>query len=213
MGKHDHYDYLFKVILVGDVTVGKTNLVGRYTRNTFTSATKATVGVDYATHIVNVDGKTIKVLIWDTSGQERFQALSNSYYRGAAGALIVYDITMADSFRNVERWLGKLREHIDENAAIMLVGNKSDLEELRTVRKEEGRRFAEKHHLSFIETSAMDDINVGNAFRSTVTDIYEMVSGKASHNHHLNRHKPTEAEGVITITDSNFSKDKQKCKC
>ena len=105
----DDYDYLFKVVLIGDSGVGKSNLLSRFTRNEFSLESKSTIGVEFATRSMNVDGKTIKAQIWDTAGQERFRAVTSAYYRGAVGALIVYDITRGHTFDNVARWLEELR--------------------------------------------------------------------------------------------------------
>merc|ERR1711991_569539 len=133
MSKDDEYDYLFKVVLIGDSGVGKSNLLSRFTRDEFSTDSKSTIGVEFATRSVACDGKTIKAQIWDTAGQERYRAITSAYYRGAVGALLVYDLTQASTFRNCERWLNELRDHADKYIAIMLVGNKSDLSHLRAV--------------------------------------------------------------------------------
>lgn len=116
-----------------------------------------------------VDGKTIKAQIWDTAGQERYRAITAAYYRGAVGALLVYDIAKHLTYENVERWLRELRDHADQNIVIMLVGNKSDLRHLRAVLTEEAKAFAERNGLSFIETSALDSTNVDMAFQNILT--------------------------------------------
>merc|ERR1712032_1781372 len=119
MGSHhkpdDDYDYLFKVVLIGDTGVGKSNLLSRFTRNEFSLESKSTIGVEFATRSIQVDGKTIKAQIWDTAGQERYRAITSAYYRGAVGALLVYDITKHMTYENVERWLKELRDHADSN--------------------------------------------------------------------------------------------------
>jgi len=124
------------------------------------------------------DGKTIKAQIWDTAGQERYRAITSAYYRGAVGALLVYDIAKHLTYENVERWLRELRDHADANIVIMLVGNKSDLRHLRAVPTDEAKAFAEKNNLSFIETSALDSTNVETAFHNILTEIYRIVSQK-----------------------------------
>merc|ERR1712211_36727 len=129
----DDYDYLFKVVIIGDSGVGKSNLLSRFTRNEFHLDSKSTIGVEFATRSIQHDGKIIKAQIWDTAGQERYRAITSAYYRGAVGALLVYDISKQATFKNVERWLTELREHADNNIVIMLVGNKSDLKHLRAV--------------------------------------------------------------------------------
>jgi len=180
MSKEDNYDYLFKVVLIGDSGVGKSNLLSRFTRNEFNLESKSTIGVEFATRSIQTeDNKTIKSQIWDTAGQERYRAITSAYYRGAVGALLVYDIAKHVTYENVERWLKELRDHADSNIVIMLVGNKSDLRHLRAVPTEEAKAFAEKNSLSFIETSALDSTNVEAAFQNILTEIYRIVSHKA----------------------------------
>ncbi|KAG6634359.1 hypothetical protein CIPAW_12G113200 [Carya illinoinensis] len=135
----DDYDYLFKVVLIGDSGVGKSNLLSRFTKNEFNLESKSTIGVEFATRTLNVDGKVIKAQIWDTAGQERYRAITSAYYRGAVGALLVYDITRHATFENADRWLKELRGHTDSNIIVMLAGNKSDLRHLVAVSTEEAR--------------------------------------------------------------------------
>ncbi|OZC07628.1 Ras family protein [Onchocerca flexuosa] len=127
---------------------------------------------------MSVEGKTVKAQIWDTAGQERYRAITSAYYRGAVGALLVYDIAKHVTYENVERWLKELRDHADQNIVIMLVGNKSDLRHLRAVPTDEAKAYAEKNQLSFIETSALDSTNVEAAFTNILTEIYKSVSVK-----------------------------------
>ncbi|KAG6545152.1 hypothetical protein Mapa_013417 [Marchantia paleacea] len=175
----DDYDYLFKVVLIGDSGVGKSNLLSRFTRNEFSLESKSTIGVEFATRSINVDSKLIKAQIWDTAGQERYRAITSAYYRGAVGALLVYDITRHVTFENVERWLKELKDHTDSNIVVMLVGNKSDLRHLRAVSTDDGQSFSEKESLFFMETSALESTNVENAFKQILTQIYRVVSKKA----------------------------------
>mmetsp|Transcript_11548 Transcript_11548/g.36913 ORF Transcript_11548/g.36913 Transcript_11548/m.36913 type:complete len:213 (-) Transcript_11548:63-701(-) len=178
MQKDDEYDYLFKIVLLGDSGVGKSNLLSRFTRNEFHLESKSTIGVEFATKSIKADGKILKAQIWDTAGQERYRAITSAYYRGAVGALLVYDISQHVSFENCERWLKELRDHADANIVIMLVGNKSDLEHKRQVSKEEAIAFAEKHELAFIETSAQEGTGVQSAFVRILTEIYRQMSRK-----------------------------------
>ena len=180
--------------MIGDSGVGKSNLLSRFTRNEFNLDSKSTIGVEFATRSIQVDSKTIKAQIWDTAGQERYRAITSAYYRGAVGALLVYDISKHQTYENVTRWLKELRDHADANIVIMLVGNKSDLRHLRAVPTEEAKSFASKwrsperlrcpfssmvlisfstgeNHLSFIETSALDASNVELAFQNILTGI------------------------------------------
>ena len=176
VGREDEYDYIFKVVLIGDSGVGKSNLLSRFTRNEFNLESKSTIGVEFATRSVQVDGKSIKAQIWDTAGQERYRAITTAYYRGAVGALVVYDVAKHLTFENVERWLRELKDHTDQKVVTMLVGNKSDLRHLRAVTTEEAKALAEKFDLSFIETSALDSTNVETAFQNILTEIQQLVS-------------------------------------
>ncbi|XP_025081938.1 ras-related protein Rab-11B-like [Pomacea canaliculata] len=172
-GADDQYDYIWKVVLVGDSGVGKTNLLSRFTRNEFNAESKSTIGVEFATRNVNIKGKMVRAQIWDTAGQERYRAITSVYYRGAVGALVVYDLTKPQTFFNLDKWLDELREHAEANVRIMVVGNKTDLRHLRAITTDEGRTLAEKSGFSFIETSALDSTNVGEAFNNLLVDIFK----------------------------------------
>ncbi|KAJ4907127.1 Ras-related protein RABA1h [Raphanus sativus] len=175
----DDYDYLFKVVLTGDSGVGKSNLLSRFTKNDFSHDSRSTIGVEFATRSIQVDDKIVKAQIWDTAGQERYRAITSAYYRGAVGALLVYDVTRHVTFENVERWLKELRNHTDANIVIMLVGNKADLRHLRAIPTEEVKAFAERENTFFMETSALEALNVENAFTEVLTQIYRVVSKNA----------------------------------
>ena len=127
---------------------------------------------------MQVEGKVIKAQIWDTAGQERYRAITSAYYRGAYGALLVYDVTKPTTFENVSRWLKELRDHADSNIVIMLVGNKTDLKHLRGVAAEDAQSFAEKEGLSFLETSALEATNVDRSFEMILGEIYRIISKK-----------------------------------
>lgn len=175
----EEYDYLFKVVLIGDSGVGKSNLLSRFTRNEFCLESKSTIGVEFATRTLQVEGRTVKAQIWDTAGQERYRAITSAYYRGALGALLVYDVTKPTTFENVSRWLKELRDHADSNIVIMLIGNKTDLKHLRAVATEDAQGYAEKEGLSFIETSALEATNVEKAFQTILAEIYRIISKKS----------------------------------
>ncbi|KAI3456206.1 hypothetical protein Pfo_012869 [Paulownia fortunei] len=175
----EDYDYLFKVVLIGDSGVGKSNLLSRFTRNEFSQESKSTIGVEFATRSIHVDEKVVKAQIWDTAGQERYRAITSAYYRGAVGALLVYDATRHVTFENVERWLKELRGHTDSNIVIMLVGNKADLRHLRAVPTQDAKEFAERESTFFMETSALEALNVEKAFTEVLTQIYHVISRKA----------------------------------
>jgi Ras-related protein Rab-11A len=172
-------DYVFKIVLIGDSAVGKSQLLARFARNEFSLDSKATIGVEFQTRTLVIDHKTVKAQIWDTAGQERYRAVTSAYYRGAVGAMLVYDITKRQTFDHVARWLEELRGHADNNIVIMLIGNKCDLGNLRAVPIEDAKEFAQREGLFFLETSALEAINVESAFLTVLTDIYRIISKKA----------------------------------
>uniref|UniRef100_V9KWI7 Ras-related protein Rab-25 n=1 Tax=Callorhinchus milii TaxID=7868 RepID=V9KWI7_CALMI len=168
----DDYNFVFKVVLIGESGVGKSNLLSRFTRNEFNHDSRTTIGVEFSTRSVTVGGVTVKTQIWDTAGLERYRAITSAYYRGAVGALLVYDITKHLTYDHVERWLNELLDHADNNLVVMLVGNKCDLTELRAVPCEEAKSFADKHGLLYMETSALDSTNVEPAFQTVIAEIF-----------------------------------------
>ncbi|KAL7593432.1 uncharacterized protein LOC111904250 [Lactuca sativa] len=172
--EEDHtHDHFFKLILIGDSHVGKSNLLSRFCDNKFTLEFNSTIGVEFATKTLHIDGKHIMVQIWDTSGHKKVRAITDAYYRGATGALLVYDVTKHITFVNIQRWLADLRNHADPNMVLMLIGNKSDVRHSVTVLTEVGKSFAEKESLYFIETSALRDTNVEKAFTEIVDRMYQ----------------------------------------
>ncbi|WOK97639.1 ras-related protein Rab11D-like [Canna indica] len=177
-GGGDKIDYVFKVVLIGDSAVGKSQILARFARNEFSLDSKATIGVEFQTRTLVIQHKSVKAQIWDTAGQERYRAVTSAYYRGAVGALLVYDITKRQSFDHIPRWLEELRSHADRNIVIMLVGNKTDLEDQRAVTTEDAKEFAQKENVFFLETSALEATNVENAFQNVLTEIFNIVNRK-----------------------------------
>jgi small GTP-binding protein len=171
-------DFLLKIVLIGDSGVGKTNILARFTRDQFNPESKSTIGVEFATKTLEVSGKTVKAQIWDTAGQERYRAITSAYYRGAIGALVIYDITTALTFSSLGKWLQELRENADTNIVIMLVGNKTDLADKRAVSVDEGIGFSKSENILFIETSARDSSNVSEAFTTLMTEVVGKLAGK-----------------------------------
>lgn len=171
------YAYLFKYIIIGDTGVGKSCLLLQFTDKRFQPVHDLTIGVEFGARLINIDQQQIKLQIWDTAGQESFRSITRSYYRDAAGALLVYDITRRDSFTHLTRWLEEARQNGNPNMVIMLIGNKSDLEHRRAVTTQEGEAFAKEHGLIFLETSAKTAVNVEVAFLKTAEGIYEKIKG------------------------------------
>ncbi|KAK9130100.1 hypothetical protein Sjap_010587 [Stephania japonica] len=169
-------DYVFKIVLIGDSAVGKSQILSRFARNEFSVDSKATIGVEFQTRTVVIQHKSVKAQIWDTAGQERYRAVTSAYYRGAVGAMLVYDITKRQSFDHIPRWLEELRGHADKNIVIILLGNKSDLENQRAVPTEDAKEFAQKEGLFFLETSALESTNVETAFLTVLTEIFNIVN-------------------------------------
>ncbi|KAI4382032.1 hypothetical protein MLD38_008044 [Melastoma candidum] len=178
-GGQQKIDYVFKVVLIGDSAVGKSQILSRFARNEFSLDSKATIGVEFQTRTMLIQHKSVKAQIWDTAGQERYRAVTSAYYRGAVGAMLVYDITRRQSFDHIPRWLEELRGHADKNIVIMLIGNKTDLDDQRAIPTEDAKEFAEKEGLFFLETSALNATNVETAFLTVLTEIFNIVNKKS----------------------------------
>ena len=168
-------NYFFKCVVIGDIGVGKSNLLSRFANDEFSKDSVVTVGVDYAKRQIEHDGQVIEAQVWDTAGTERNRAITAAYYRGAIGALLVYDITRRETFEHLSSWLEDARQHANPNMTIMLIGNKSDVAHKRQVSREEGEEFAREHGLVFLETSAKTSDNVEEAFINTASVICEKI--------------------------------------
>ena len=167
------YDMIFKIVLIGDTSVGKTNILSKYLSDEFDPESKATVGVEFGTKNFKIENNIVKVQIWDTAGQERYRSITNAYYKGAKGALLVYDITNKKSFDNLDRWISDLKINGDEKISIVLLGNKSDLESQRVISTEEGKNKAELFKFAFMETSALNGSNIEKAFDELIKEVYK----------------------------------------
>jgi Ras-related protein Rab-1A len=163
------YDYLFKLLLIGDSGVGKSSMLIRFTDDTYSEAFISTIGVDFKIKTIGLEGKIIKLQIWDTAGQERFRTITSSYYRGAHGIIIVFDLTDIDSFENVQQWLLEINRYSYKNICKILVGNKSDLFEKRMVN--EGQDYADSLNIPYIETSAKTAYNIDSLFYGITKEI------------------------------------------
>ncbi|TGZ62373.1 hypothetical protein CRM22_007476 [Opisthorchis felineus] len=165
------YDYLFKLLLIGDSGVGKTCLLFRFSEDDFNSTFIATIGIDFKIRTIDIDGKKIKLQIWDTAGQERFRTITTAYYRGAMGIMLVYDVTNAKSFKNINLWMRNIDQHANQDVEKMLLGNKCDMVDQRQVTREEGQDLANMFNIPFLETSAKSGASVDDAFRQLARDI------------------------------------------
>lgn len=207
--KDEEYDFLYKVVLVGDAGVGKTHLLSRYIKGTLPKNPTATIGVEFATRTVPLQsGGTVKAQIWDTAGQERYRAITSAHYRRAVGAMLVYDVTNDKSFQNSKRWMEELRDHAEPDIVIMLVGNKVDIcdrnPSARRVPTEQARRFAEQNGMIFEETSAITVARVREAFENLLQNIYNEKS-KANNN------KKTESASTRLSARINPTETKKAC--
>uniref|UniRef100_A0A8C0B8J7 Ras-related protein Rab-25 n=1 Tax=Buteo japonicus TaxID=224669 RepID=A0A8C0B8J7_9AVES len=164
-----------QVVLIGESGVGKTNLLSRFTRNEFNHDSRTTIGVEFSTRTIMVGDAVVKAQIWDTAGLERYRAITSAYYRGAVGALVVFDITKHQTYNVVDRWLKELYDHAEASIVVMLVGNKTDLTQAREVPMEEAKMFADNNGLLFVETSALDSTNVEQAFETILKEIFHKV--------------------------------------
>ncbi len=171
MNNRIRYDYLVKLIVVGDSGVGKSSLMKRFVANEFIDSQPPTIGIDFAFTVIEINGKRIKVQIWDTAGQERFRTITNAYYRGAAGVIIVYDVSQSNTFDAISSyWLRTITENVGENCKKIIVGNKSDLD--HEIETRDAQQFCKKNEVRFMEASAKTKENVDKVFTEFITEIY-----------------------------------------
>ncbi|XP_039265643.2 ras-related protein Rab-10-like [Styela clava] len=171
-------DWQCKIVLIGDAGVGKTCILRRYTENAFSPSFVATIGIDFKMKMAEIGEHLIKLQIWDTAGQEKFRSITTAYYRGAKGICIVYDITDTKSFERVNMWVKNIRMWAGDETECMILGNKCDQEDLRQVTKRDGENIAREYNMSFMETSAKNDINVDEAFHHILEKIVEKNKDK-----------------------------------
>ena len=169
------YDYLLKYIIIGDISVGKSNLLLRYIHGQFREGRNPTVGVEFGAKSEIIGDKTYRIQIWDTAGQENFRSITRGYFKNSACALVVYDITRRDSFNNVRDWIEECKNSSPKDILIVLVGNKSDLEDNREVSQEEGQELADGYGILFFEASAKTGINVNEIFSSSINEIAKKI--------------------------------------
>jgi Ras-related protein Rab-1A len=198
------YDYLFKLLIIGDAGVGKSALLTRYCDGTFSGGYLATIGVDFKTKTINVDGKSVKLQVWDTAGQERFRTITSTYYRGAHGIVVVYDSTNKASLDSVKNWMAEIDRFASPQCARILVATKCDLETMRQVSSAEGKKFSESMNVPFAESSAKEDMNVSSSFELLAANILTNMK---------NNPTPAKAPTLLSQSSSSASLNKQKCGC
>ncbi|EDV23451.1 Ras-related protein Rab-10 [Trichoplax sp. H2] len=174
------YDLLFKILLIGDSGVGKTCILFRFSDDAFNTTFISTIGIDFKIKTIELQGKKIKLQIWDTAGQERFHTITTSYYRGAMGIMLVYDLTQRKSFENINKWIRNIDEHASKDVEKIILGNKVDEADKREVLKSEAEELARIHSIRFMETSAKTNINIDAAFLGLANDILNKMPGKRS---------------------------------
>jgi len=189
-----NFDYVFKVLLIGDSGVGKSSILMRFTDDKFEETVVSTIGVDSKPKTVEVDGSRVKLNIWDTAGQERMGFLTSSYYRGAQGIIIVFDITSSDSYSSIQNWLGEIDRYAYEAAVKILVGNKLDLASSRTVTTEKAKAYAKDLGIEYIETSAKDGTNVTEAVMHLTKQVKQKKDGQAPV-----QAEPPKKEGTLNL--------------
>ncbi|KAI9197113.1 ras family-domain-containing protein, partial [Polychytrium aggregatum] len=189
--KSASYDYLIKLLLIGDSGVGKSCLLLRFSDDSFTPSFITTIGIDFKIRTIELDGKRIKLQIWDTAGQERFRTITTAYYRGAMGILLTYDVTDERSFNNIRNWIRNIEQHASEGVNKILIGNKCDMLEKKVISKDQGQALADEYGIKFIETSAKSNIGVEEAFFMLARDIKKRLIDTADEK----KDKPTVVVG------------------
>ena len=196
MSEKKQKELLYKILLLGDSSVGKTCFLMRYSDNTFQEIHMSTIGLDYKLKNVQLDdGNIVKIQIWDTAGQDRFRSITKNYYKGAHGIILIYDITSRKTFDNIKNWVTQIKEEVSEKVSIILVGNKIDDEKNRKVSTEEGEKMAKECGFDFYETSAKSGINIDKTFNDLVKKTVENYSKVKEKGDKLNRKKSGNKKG------------------
>jgi len=203
-----HFDYMFKILIIGNSSVGKTSFLFRYAEDSFTSAFVSTVGIDFKVKTVIRKEKRMKLQIWDTAGQERYRTITTAYYRGAMGFILMYDVTNEESFNSVQDWVTQIKTYSWDNAQVILVGNKSDMEAERVVTYDRGKQLADQLGLEFFETSVKENINVKSVFERLVDIICDKMSDNLDEDQSMaNVNKGTR------LTDNPLPNNQTNCQC
>ena len=208
----DDYEQLYKIIIIGDSGVGKSNILGRYLHDEFKEDTKSTVGVEFGSKKMQIENATIKLQIWDTAGQERYRSITSAYYKGAKGCFIVYDITNSQSFDDIIKWYEEIKKSGDKGVSIILVGNKCDLENERKVTIEMGKNKAKEMNCPFYETSALSNIMIEEVFKSICEDIFNKIKTEKKDEDDEDDYDIVKDENkIVNINTANTTKQKKKC--
>ncbi|XP_011138239.1 ras-related protein Rab-3 isoform X1 [Harpegnathos saltator] len=207
-----NFDYMFKLLIIGNSSVGKTSFLFRYADDSFTSAFVSTVGIDFKVKTVFRHDKRVKLQIWDTAGQERYRTITTAYYRGAMGFILMYDITNEESFNSVQDWVTQIKTYSWDNAQVILVGNKCDMEEERVISSERGRQLAEQLGVRFFETSAKENINVKAVFEQLVDIICDKMSESLDNDPTLVAGGMAQSKGQ-RLTDQPTNPTNTNCNC
>lgn len=204
-----NFDYMFKLLIIGNSSVGKTSFLFRYCDDSFTSAFVSTVGIDFKVKTVFRGDKRVKLQIWDTAGQERYRTITTAYYRGAMGFILMYDITNEESFNSVQDWCTQIKTYSWENAQVVLVGNKCDMDDERIVSYERGRQLADQLGLEFFEASAKENINVKAVFEKLV----EIICNKMAESLDSTQTQNQQPQGHRLDANTTQKPQSQQCNC
>jgi len=208
----NRFDYIFKIVVVGDASCGKTSLISRFVDDTFATQTLSTIGVDFRVRTVTVDGVVVKLQIWDTAGQERFATIGEMYYRGSHGCVLVYDITNSQSFKNLPKWMHRI-ENKAEALEKIVVGCKCDLEEKRQVSIESGQVAAIEAGSRWIETSSKSGDNIDKMFQDLTSAILARktsgMKGSQSRGSSIASHTGV-SDDISSVTLSDPGKEKRE---
>lgn len=198
------FDMQIKLLMIGDSGVGKTCLLLRYANSSFSPTFITTIGIDFKIKNIELGGKRIKLQIWDTAGQERFRTITTSYFRGAQGILLVYDVTDRSSFNSIRNWVGQINQHADVHVNKILIGNKCDMQDGRVVSTEEGEALAQEYKIKFYETSAKTDIMVEDGFLAISSDVKDRLVSEG---------RPGPTGKNININNENSGGSGKGCPC
>ena len=210
--EEEYAEMIFKIVIIGDLTSGKTNILTQYISHKFVQDSQPTIGVEMFNKEFEINQDKVSVQIWDTAGQEKYSTLTSSYYKGAKGALVVYDITQESTFLKAEQFVKELREKSDKDVYMILVGNKIDLEEKRKVLKEEGKKLADKLKIGFFEVSAKNGTGIEDLFKNLIDHVYEKHNREFKSMASIEIEEDEKKVQLIQVNDNNVNvKKKKKC--